>query len=196
MHHVLHFGCLSVAAMLIISHAVRVSQMPGPWPSPNGPGFLWYMPMFAAVPMVLATAGTFSLSFRRGCTWPRTHGLLLFLRWVSITVALGSLALVAYSEIARWSWERRGSPTAMGNLEMLGPLVAYFYGWIGFAIAGGMEILVTATVACRGEATGHCRACDYDLRGTIAAGLTRCPECGCENMKIGTDRRVVKSMKW
>ena len=26
----------------------------------------------------------------------------------------------------------------------------------------------------------YCRACRYDLTGTLAAGGSRCPECGCE----------------
>ncbi len=25
---------------------------------------------------------------------------------------------------------------------------------------------------------GHCRACGYNLTGTLAAGRTECPECG------------------
>jgi hypothetical protein len=53
--------------------------------------------------------------------------------------------------------------------------------WIGALILGVAVALMLwpARVITVGERnTGYCRRCKYDLSGTIAAKIERCPECG------------------
>lgn len=48
-------------------------------------------------------------------------------------------------------------------------------------ICCGIFAIGTAWAAWQKQASisaGHCAGCDYDLRGTIAAGRSECPECG------------------
>jgi len=36
----------------------------------------------------------------------------------------------------------------------------------------------------------YCPACRYDLAGTLAAGVSRCPECGFETAQPTAERRL------
>ncbi len=49
------------------------------------------------------------------------------------------------------------------------------------SLAYGIVLAIAADQAvlnARKNLSGQCPSCDYDLRGTLAAGIERCPECG------------------
>jgi hypothetical protein len=121
-------------------------------------------------------------------SWPVCGALLWYivrrrrrhsaLAWLTGTMFLGGLmglvvAIPAHL-IVRRRWPFGGA----------GPMLGIAFGiYVMLFALGPMLALLFLQPRYRREMMerdSHCRACGYDLRGTLAAGVRSCPECGAE----------------
>ena len=108
-------------------------------------------------------------------TWARLRrrGLVLFIVFFGVGLSLVALAILTAMLLIVAVVEAQMTIIATG-LFYFGPWIVLF------------SVLLAAFVFRREErkfrdkiARQICTACGYDLRGSIEAGRTECPECGC-----------------
>jgi hypothetical protein len=136
--------------------------------------------------------------------------------WIRISIVLGLWAAFTLMGLATWLPTRqngwglmKGLAWVTGVCSVPGLLAVSMQMWSGntFSYFGtgvltssifGLFVLTLLALkasqgrylrqlAALGLANG-CAACGYDLTGTLAAGLPKCPECGREAMQVQLDR--------
>ncbi len=70
------------------------------------------------------------------------------------------------------------SSVLLGAMMWLGRRVALWMGLVLLAAYVFTPIFLRPITVLRNRNPGFCRGCRYDLTGTVAAGIERCPECG------------------
>ena len=145
---------------------------------------LWHCPWPAKVPIHYLTSG-----LNLGA-WPLCGVLLWFLvrkreRRSALARLVGILLVCGIMDIARTVASRRAflstwigpKPTSLMQdivsdavylLPALGPMLVLLF----------LRLRYRRELAQR--VTSSCPACGYDLRGTLAAGIHTCPECGAQ----------------
>jgi hypothetical protein len=119
--------------------------------------------------------GPVLLILAAGAWWPfllmlvrKRRGFVYTLRVLAAFggIACGTVALVAFNRLANWPTDGWHTAAVLGVTALT---------WLGWALAGGMGVYLRYAQTTRRRL---CQRCEYDLRGTLAAGLDRCPECG------------------
>ena len=104
--------------------------------------------------------------------------------WAPSTCALfvGFMAFAVVPGSESWIFRRSGtsSPWRTGVVGLFGAGLLLI-GIVG-GVAGGLRMVSPSEIQRRRRErwrqSGCCMECGYDLRGTVAAGKRRCPECG------------------
>ena len=86
--------------------------------------------------------------------------------WVRVAIWGAGVASIAFS----WLSFLRMSEARSATIDTSQPF--------GLALLLELAIIVIAIRSLSRTAEQKCKSCGYDLRGTIAAGIERCPECG------------------
>lgn len=131
-------GLVLLAAVALSAFLHRLES----WRGLTEPGGIYYWaPVIAQCPMII--------SLFVHVAAPRRQSLPLMLRvtrWAWVSFAAMALLLIGGCEVVAWDWKLRGSPTAMGNLEMIPIAMGLFVGWIVYG-AWGCLAVISAAVA-------------------------------------------------
>jgi hypothetical protein len=143
-------------------------------PGPGYDGSLWLGPGVAAVGAVASLVVTAVLGRPRSSAQVRDRlaARLLLASTVVVAVASGLQAWRAHQLC-------RGF-TGFFYSYCFGSYSGLVLGATVFLWASGIVILPTLCERRSLFPPGSCPRCGYDLRGTIAAGRTQCPECGAK----------------
>lgn len=92
-------------------------------------------------------------------------GAMAWIFWIFADFPIGYIAFFAADS----------AETNIGAITIIAIGGAVQWGFWGFLLGGLIDWLRNRK---NDRPQGICRKCKYDLRGTLAANLNRCPECG------------------
>lgn len=111
-------------------------------------------------------------------------------------LVLGILELVQYGPINSEPPRRNTVPTWLAIMQLIGTMfgnpLALATGIVGLIAASDTNVRAYLTGGGQAYLGIECKQCGFDLRGTVAAGKSACPECGADAPHITAARDAMR----